>query len=258
MARVRVLVLSGLTMTDTTSFFLSAGFRGVLGSLVVGLGILLPLRSGAEGVIGLAGEGYGAAEIQSIIKNVIDREMGSVVYEVHEGLLPVEEFAKYRLVVLAGANSERTYNAEESEKVNDYVAKGGRLVLIQQAPKNFSMTGGNRDSDFLFGRSYYMRDRPECTVYEPESPLLEGALEPGERPFWLRGSVLLKSPEWENIIGHNEFILVGKRTIGEGTAYYLGSELFRLLIEVRAENADKADGWIRILKNILSEPASEG
>lgn len=217
---------------------------------------LLPLAANAAEKIALAGEGYGRTEVKSIIEYVLHRELSSVDYEDQGDFLPAEEFEKYSMVILAGMPPERAYTVEESMKIYEYVENGGRLLLIHQAPKMFSIAEGRKDEDFAFGRSYYIRDTesvPENTVNRPDSPLLAGAFEAAKQPFWLRGNVMLKSMEWENLIGSEAFILVGHRDIGKGKAYYAGSELFRLLIRAKTDGSPDVEGWIQILKNMISD-----
>jgi hypothetical protein len=204
-------------------------------------------------VIGMAGKGYGAAEIKAIAQNVLDRDLSSLTYEMGGDFLPAEDFQKYKMVVLAGDNDEQSYSAEDIEKIQAYVENGGRLLLIHQAPKMFSMQRGTRAEVFAFGRSYYMREIPESSVREPGSPLLAGAFDSIPQPFWLRGNILLKSPDWDNLVGTDEFILVGHRPLGKGHLYYAGSELFRILKAAKdSQEPDAALGWIQILKNIFT------
>lgn len=224
--------------------------------LAFGLLLAFSVLGRAELPVGLvAGDGYGRSEVKSLIESVFNSELPNVVYEDCGEFLTPEEFSKYRMVVLAGGNSIRSYTSEETAQIEDYVRKGGRLLLINQSPKMFSLADGqvDRDSSYLFGRSYFRRDNPECTIYQPDSPLLAGALKENPAPFWLQANVLLKNPDWENIIGSDDFILVGQRAIENGKVYYAGTELFRILKRSREQNVADAEGWVAILKNILSE-----
>jgi len=225
---------------------------------VIVMGISLswgfPGSAHADQAIGLvAGNGYGRSEVQSIIRNVLDRELPQVVYEECGDYLSPEDYSKYRMVVLAGPNSDRPYTAEEVAKIEDYIRRGGNLLLINQSPKMFPVVEGRAgDSSCLFGRSYYLRNNPNAFVLQPDAEILQGAFEHGENPSWLQGNVMLKGPDWDAFIGLKDFILVGQLTLEKGHVYYLGSELFRLQSNEKKTGGSDVEGWIRILKNILS------
>ncbi len=222
----------------------------VVSLLVVFLGLSSSL-SQAEEKIALAGQGYGRREAESIINMLFNRDLQSMPYEDVGEFLAADDYGNFGMVVLAGLDAERGYTIEESEKIRNYVEKGGRLLLIRQAPKMFpdGAKGG-----FLFGPSFYVREGAECEVRQPDSPLLAGALEVGH-PFWLQGNVFLKSLDWENLIGTDTYILVGERRLGQGKLYYLGSELFRLLNESKSGQQGGVEGWVQILKNIFNDTA---
>lgn len=224
---------------------------------LLGLGFALFLvwvaPAWADRPIALVGEGYGRIEVKSIIEHVLNGMLPQMTYEDCGEFLEASEFPKYRLVVIAGMNATRTYTSDETVQIENYVRQGGKLLLIHQAPKMFSVTDANksRDAAYLFGRSYYIREAQEASVFQPEAKILEGAFEQVSQPRWLWGNVRLKSPEWESYVGLDDYILVGRRAMDAGVAYYLGSELFRLLSLEKSEPGSGAEGWARILKNIF-------
>ncbi len=206
--------------------------------------------------IALVGDGYGEMEIKHLIKNVFDIELVSELYENRGANLPASEFANYRLVIIAGMLSEFTYSAEDTHTIAEYVRNGGRLLMIQQAPKNFTVSedGVDRGDNYIFGRSYYQRDGVECMLLDANSPLLEGVFDAFPEPFWLNGSVLLKSLEWTSLVGNENFILVGAREMEKGKVYYLGHESFRLTSKAKQEGLeDQVQGWFRLIVNIIRD-----
>lgn len=212
----------------------------------------------ADPLIGLVGgDGYGRTEVQSIIRNVLERELPQEVYEDCGEFLAPEDFSKYRLVVLAGPHSDRSYTSEEVGRIEDYIRQGGNLLLINQSPKMFPVVEDkDQDSSYLFGRSYYLRDNPTASVFQPDADMLQGAFVQGSNPSWLQGTVMLKGPEWESFVGKDDFILVGRRSLEKGRVYYLGSELFRLLQADKNNGTADAEGWVKILTNVLSAKGS--
>lgn len=219
------------------------------------VGGLLKAEVAVDGPVGLVGDGYGRHEVAYLTKRVAP-EVEALLFEDCGTNLPAKEFTNFRMVVIAGLD-DQTYSEEESQVVEDYVRKGGRLVLIQQAPKAFRATtgGGDENFNFLFGRSSFFRDGSDCTIYEPENPLLVGAFAEVAHPFWLNASVMLKGLDWENLIGNNDDVLVGRLRMGEGEVYYMGHETFRLAKTAKEEGQEPALlGWIQIWKNILSKP----
>lgn len=224
--------------------------------LLAGAGTLLAAPP-ADGPVALVGQGYGWTEVQSLVKYVMDRELPGVIHEAFEGRLEPEEFDRFRAVEVAG-DLEDPYTTEESHRIEEYVRGGGTLILIRQAPKSFYISSdgqADRGASYLFGRSYYMRESPRSSVFNAEASLLKGAFEATPDPFWLTGNVMLKSPEWNNLIGDGDYILVGHLPVEEGNVYFLGSELFRVLSQAKSEHLEQeSEGWIRILKNALSPP----
>ena len=208
----------------------------------------------ADAPVALVGEDYGWAEAKAVLKNVLETHLSEVTSESIEGRLAPEDFARYRVVVFGGAMTQ-PYTSEESQRIENYVRDGGKIVLIQQAPKNFRIEDAqerDKDSAYLFGRSYYRRDGLPCTVYEPKAPLLEGAFEESQDPFWLQGAVMLRGLEWQNMIGHDDFVLVGQMAMGHGQVYYFGHELFRLLMRGKQDGKEQdVNDWVRMLTNAL-------
>jgi len=224
-------------------FFLLAALLGISGPMVLG----------SDKPIGLvAGTSYGRTEAKTLMRHVFQDELGSVTVEECGEYLAPEDFERFGLVILAGS-IEQVYTAEQSAEIDRYVQQGGRLLLIQQSPKNFSVAGPDvdRDSAYLFGRSYFQRDGLATTVLQPEHPLLKEVFEQNAEPFWLNGNVVLRSEEWETLVGAEGFILIGVRELGEGKIYYAGHELFRIQSNSRLGKEPDADAWIRLLRNIV-------
>ncbi len=229
-------------------------FAGILFVVYAATG-LLKAEVAIEGPVGFVGDGYGRHEVEYLTKRVAT-EVAGLSFEDCGTELAAKDFANFRMVVIAGLG-EQTYSEEDSQIVEDYIRKGGRLVLVQQTPKGFLATdgGGAENFNFLFGRSSFFRDGSDCTIYEPENPLLVGAFAEVAHPFWLNASVMLKGLDWENLIGNNDDVLVGRLRMGEGQVYYMGHEIFRLAKTAKEEGQEPALlGWIQIWKNILSEP----
>lgn len=200
----------------------------------------------------------GTAEAASIIRNLSETESGSVDFEEFREGLPASEFSNYALVILTpGTDNAPTlsYSPADCAVIEEYVAKGGRLLLIQQAPKLLRLTEGDSDkgSDYLYGRSYYHRDGVACEVMVPEDPLLKGVLDANPAPHWFHASVLLAHDAFQNIIGGNGQILVGRAKFGDGAVYYVGHELFRMQLPSRLERHADADSWKHLLLNIIQE-----
>lgn len=218
------------------------------------LGTLSLLQTApVDAPVALVGEGYGWTEVQSITRHVLDAKLPQVIHEAFQGRLDPEEFNRFRAVVLAGS-LETPYSPSESYQIEEWVRGGGTLVLIQQAPKNFFVDEAQSDraTSYLFGRSYYLRENPLSTVFYPDAAMIEGAFDETPFPFWLSGSVMLRGPQWINIAGNGEFVLIGHLPLDKGSAFYLGHFLFRVQINARRQHLEhEADGWVDILRNIL-------
>jgi hypothetical protein len=200
----------------------------------------------------VAGDGYGRSEVQSLIRHVLTTELPDVAYEECGAFLAPADFSKYRMVVLAGLNSERRYTVEETRQIENYIRQGGNLLLINQSAKMLPIVeNSDRDGSYLFGRSYYLRDNPTASVLQRDADILQGAFESGDQPSWLQGNVMIKSSEWDSLIGLENHVLVGRKTLDQGRVIYMGSELFRLMGNQKKEGGTDVKGWVRILTNIL-------
>jgi hypothetical protein len=233
----------------TSRYFLLICLVGAgLGNPAIALGEDKPIAL-------VTGTGYGRSEVQSLLQHVFQDDLGGLTAENCGEFLAVEDFDRFSMVILAGSKDE-PYTPEESAQIDDYVQKGGRILLINQAPKNLSVAGpdADRDSSYLFGRSYYLRNSVDSQVLQPDHPLLEGVFDETPNPFWLNGNVLLRSQEWESLIGTEDLILVGTRKLGEGSAYYVGTELFRVYSNARRGGVEhEMEGWVRILRNMIMD-----
>ena len=220
---------------------------------VVLLGMLCsPLR--AEKPVALVGgDAYGHSEVKALIEQVL-RQLPDVVYEECGDFLEAESFSGYRLVVLAGENSSRAYTHEEARRIEEYLRQGGRILLIRQAPSLFPVLGEASDPKayYPFGKTVYIQGGVESAVEQPDAKILAGALPGDARPFWLKGNVLLRGQDWEPLIAADGSILVGQKELESGRVFYVGSELFRLRGQAGEHGAGDLEGWIAILKNILS------
>lgn len=213
--------------------------------------------------VALVGDGYGKYEVEAIAKNVLNQLEDVCSYQIVEGKLDPESFRQYGLVVLA--RTVEPYNPAETKMIEEYLSDGGKLVLINVAPRSLFIVDRGpgeaskrmQSASFLFGSTLFEDGGQRASVFQPESPLLKDVLAEGEDPLWLTGTVFLPNPNWENLIGSNQNILVGKTQVGKGTAYFLGSELFRLIKSAKDEGRpDDVQGWIQIFKNILREAAA--
>lgn len=213
--------------------------------------------------VALVGDGYGKYETEALAKNVLNELEDVCSYQIIEGKLDPKEFSQYGLVVLA--RTVEPYGPDETREIERYVSGGGKLVLINVAPRSLYIVdpgpeGGPtrmRGDSFLFGSTRFEEGGKQTTVYQPDSPLLKDVLEEGGDPLWMRGTVFLPNPDWENLIGSDQSILVGQTALGEGTVYFLGTELFRLIKTARdAGRPEEVEGWVRILKNLVRQAAA--
>lgn len=232
----------------------------ILAFLLVGAG----LGRGADQLsVALVGDGYGKYEVEAIARDVMNELEDVCSYQTVEGKLDPKDFAQYGLVILA--RTVEPYTSEETGEIEKYVNDGGKLVLINVAPRSLFIVDLGPDDrakrmrgdSFLFGSTNFEEGGQKTTVFQPESPLLKGVFEGGDDPFWMKGTVFLPNPHWENIIGHDQNILVGQTQLGKGTVYFLGSELFRLMKTAKDEGRpDDVQGWIQILKNLIRQAAA--
>jgi hypothetical protein len=232
-----------------------------LGACWIGLFALTAHSYASDKPIGLvSGTSYGRSEVKSLVRNVLQRELPDAIYEECGEKLAPEDFHNYRLVILAGSNEE-SYTPEQSSVIEQYLKEGGKILLIGQAAKNIRVEddGIDRASAYLLGRSFYAREGADCQVLAGNHKLLDGVFDESPTPFWLNGSVMLRSPDWECLIGatdkSGEIILVGVREIGSGKAYFVGSESFRMESQAKSNSVPLEDfnAWVRLLKNILSD-----
>ena len=231
----------------------------VLAFLAVGAS----LAFGAEPLsVALVGDGYGKYEVNAIAKNVLNELDDICSYQVVEGRLGPEEFGQYDVGVLA--RTVESYGPGESREIEKYVTSGGTLVLIGVSPRSLFIVdvGPNdgavrmRNDSFLFGSTVFEEGGKEASVFQPDSPLLKDVFAHGSDPLWMMGTVFLPNPDWENIIGHNQNILVGRTSLGKGSVYFFGSELFRLIKAANdAGRPEDVQGWIQILKNLFRQAA---
>lgn len=200
----------------------------------------------------VGGQSFAQREMDAIITQVLKKELPEVAYQQFAEHLPAEEFSRYRMVILAGnAEGAADYTDSDSATVIGYVEKGGRLLLIRNAPQRFAAVGRGSGP---FGVSRYDRANPASTIHQSDAAILRDVVEPGGSPFWLVGNVLLKDQAgWEKIAGTDQAILVGRQSLGEGRVYYLGSELFRLLRTGKERGKEgETEGWIRLIRNIIT------
>lgn len=233
--------------------------RLILSLLLVGASLV---RGADQLSVALVGDGYGKYEVEAIAKDVMNELEDVCSYQIVEGKLDPEEFAQYGLVVLA--RTIEPYTSEETSEIEQYVNDGGKLVLINVAPRSLFIVdigpddGAKRmrSDSFLFGSTRFEEGGLKTNVFQPESPLLKDVFEGGGDPFWMKGTVFLPNPHWENIIGNDQNILVGQTQLGKGTVYFLGSELFRLIKTAKEEGRpDDVQGWSKILKNLVRQAA---
>ncbi|MFV0337569.1 MAG: hypothetical protein ACK5LK_04915 [Chthoniobacterales bacterium] len=232
------------------SFFLKNPVRHIL--LVI-LFFIFPKLAQASDAVAFVGAGYGRTEVDSLMKKIVPQVDGLEAEDCGT-YLKAEDFVNYRMVVIVGM-LEKEYTPEESDIIYEYVNKGGSLVLVHHGPKNLRIGGTDADrrQSYLFGRSDYIRGAAACVVHEPDASLLADVLTADSEPFWLRSTVLLNGTEFENIIGSDDHVLVGRLIVGDGEVIYLGQEFFRLAQTAKKEGKDAAlEGWVQIWKNILA------
>lgn len=237
-------------MMNTTFFGSRSSFLGWFWSGIVGALFWGGSLASADVAV-VSGGGFGRLEVQAWTNEILLSDFPDLIFEEHPEGLPADEFDRFNLVILTGFSPEGQYSPEESQRINDWVERGGRLILIQQAPKLLNIMEGQDFADsYLYGRSHYSRDGEECFVLIESDPLIEGVVEPGDEPGWIRGIVLVSQDGWDNIIGSDRFSLVGRRPVGEGEVIYLGHELFRVL---RRDDwaSDDIESWKTIARSAV-------
>ncbi len=213
--------------------------------------------------VAFAGDEYGAAEVKSILTNVVGRVPDDIRYVEYGPTIPAEDFQKFGMVVLATKVAD-AYTPEQAQVIEAYVRQGGRLLLIHQVyrsmmePRDVETMRGKAEFPHFEswlgkGRSMYVKQGLECAVNEPDDPLFAGVLKRNPAPEWLKGGIFLKNPEFENLIGRDDYILVGRKRVGAGTVYYLGSELFRMKLPMYKERHADSISWAQLIENILTD-----
>ncbi|MFV0338681.1 MAG: hypothetical protein ACK5LK_10630 [Chthoniobacterales bacterium] len=201
--------------------------------------------------IALVGASYGKYDTTSITRNILDAS--DWVFENRDGLLPVNEWSRYSLVIIAHSQ-KRPYTVEEQAQIEQYLKDGGRLLLLNQAPRSMADDESAEAQYEWLG----MKQR-KILAHDPEEislgndAVLKGVA--GEkRPSWLTGDqgVSELSADVEVLIGSGNTALVAKRVVGNGVVYYLGPELFRLRLPRSPYVAD-SDSYVRLIRNIISE-----
>lgn len=223
---------------------------------------LATLHAGPQEVA-FAGSSFGRSEVKSILENVVGRMPDGVHYVEFGDAIPAEEFKNFGLIVIATGVST-AYTPDEAAIIENYIREGGRLLLIHQAYRSIREAEGmNRKSDLSHfeswlgpGRSTFFRTPVECTVNTPDDPLLTGVFRQNPQPHWLTANILLKNPEFENLIGSDEGILVGRKRIDKGVVYYLGSELFRMKLAMYKDRHADSVSWAQLIENILLDRPS--
>jgi len=208
-----------------------------------------PLR---DKPIALVGESYGRHDVRSIIRNILDREDWH--FEERGGFLPPEEFSNYSVVVIAHSQ-ERPFTSAENARVREYLQNGGNILLLNQAPRRM-VDAESKDA----GRDWMGFEVDRIQPIDPGSAnlandrVLEGVVAPdGARPSWIGGLLGARDlePDVEMLIGGETGTLALRRRVGDGTVYFLGSELFRLRLPSSPHQPD-SDSYVRLIRNILA------
>lgn len=210
-----------------------------------------------EGIV-LMGDGYGRLEVETIVREVIEKNGLTDEYIPTDGTIPAEEYQRYRVVVIACELKER-YTPEELRTIERSIEEGLRLVLIQQAPKALKIDPEAKDTPdaFLFGMSQMHHQQPRALVLKPDHPLIAGLFDPANADDPLleaRHFVMLRSDDFDNLIGSENFMLVGTLQKGKGDVIFLGHQLFRLL-SARNETPSRAEAgrWSDLLARVLEK-----
>ena len=230
------------------------GYRSLACALFIGLACAAVQGAAQEAPAGskpiaLVGDGYGKHEVTSIIRNICDRE--DWVFEKKGGFLPVEDWGKYALVVIADAQ-ERPFTAEEQSRIKQYLEEGGRLLLIQQAPRSLADAGSeDAQYEWLGMRQRAIKGVGDAMILQ--DPVLAGVV--GDtRPSWLAGTqgVANLADDVQVLIGSGSEALVARRDVGKGRVYYAGNELFRLRLPASPHVGDSGS-YVKLLRNIIAE-----
>ncbi len=207
----------------------------------------------------LVGSRYGTHEVRCITRNIFDPENWD--YEVRGEFLPAEEFKNYSLVIIAYAQ-ERPFTLEEHALVEQYLREGGRVLLINQAPKALADSSSPSSSRAFYGWfGMELRRNRSLTPEDADvaaDPILKNVVEAdGERsarPSWISASlgVINLAGGAESLISNSDGALVARRRLGEGIVYYLGSEAFRLRVQ-HSPHVKDSGSYITLIRNIILE-----
>lgn len=201
--------------------------------------------------IALVGDSYGIHEVTSITRNILDRE--DWIFETRGRFLPAEEFEKYALIVIS-TSQERPYTAEEHRIIRKYLEQGGRLLLIQQAPRHMA-DAGSADAlyEWLGMKQQGIKSLAPEEAMIAQDPVLLGIT---GRPSWIAGEqgVGNLADDVQVLIGSGtgDQALVARRVVGQGRVYYLGHEVFRLR-GAKSPHLQDSDSYLALIRNILAE-----
>jgi hypothetical protein len=236
-----------------------SGIRTLRGILLL-VWLLSPLSAlfGQEGKpIALVGDSYGSHEVTSIIRNILDHE--DWLFEQRGTFLPAEEFKNYSIVVIAHAQ-ERPYTAQEHALIREYLENGGRVLLIQQAPKSLAddLSAGAFFKWFGMKQSRIREIDPAEAVIANDKVLAGVIAAEGARPSWISGDqgVDKLADDIEVLIGAPDRALVARRKVGRGEVYFLGNELFRLRLP-RSKHVADSDSYVTLVRNVLADAAPQ-
>lgn len=198
--------------------------------------------------IALVGDSYGVHEVTSITRNILDHE--DWVFEARGRFLPVEEFEKYALVVIA-TSQERPYTSKEHDAIKRYLEQGGRLLLIQQAPLHMAdAVSAGAQYGWLGMNQRSVKIPPEDAIIAKD-PILG---EMTGRPSWIAygQGVGNLAEDVAPLMGDGTNAIIARRDVGKGRVYYLGSEVFRLRA-AKSPHLQDSDSYLAIIRNILAE-----
>jgi hypothetical protein len=202
--------------------------------------------------VALVGDSYGRHDVRSIQRNIFDREDWH--FEERGGFLSPEEFGDYSMVVIAHSQ-ERPFTTEEHGLIKQYLEKGGNLLLLNQAPRRI-VDEESKEA----GREWMGFDAERIKPIDPanahisEDPILKDvAEEDGPRPSWIGGEFGARQwdPDVEVLLGGESGALALHRRVGDGSVYFLGSELFRLRLPSSPHQPDSGS-YVRLIRNILA------
>lgn len=201
----------------------------------------ISLSAAEPGKVALVGESYANYELKVIVNRVLvssaDEEY---VYSPQQSTIPWESLDEYAAIIASTKLAEEA-TAEQNERLRRWVEGGGHLIIIHQAPRWLDLSWAG-----LRGTAY-QRESLACEIRQPEHPLVAPLVD-AEGPWMANASIVARyqSP-MENLIGTDEFCLVGSAAIGKGAVVYLGHEVFRL----RSRDLDPTESWIGLLRRAV-------